>query len=101
MFGGKAVYLNGQLVLYFTAKREPWRGVLVATDREHHASLCAEFAALAPHRILPKWLYLPEAGEAFERVAVRLVALARSGDPRIGVAPKARRSGRRTSRRGL
>ena len=60
MFSGKATYFGGKLMLYFTAGEEPWRGVLVCTDRVHHVSLLAEFPELAPHPILPKWLYLPE-----------------------------------------
>ncbi|MFA5057837.1 MAG: hypothetical protein WC485_06960, partial [Opitutaceae bacterium] len=64
MFGGKSVYLDGKLMLYFTAKEEPWRGVLACTDRAHHASLRAEFPALAPHPVLPKWLYLPESADS-------------------------------------
>ncbi len=91
MFGTKAVYLDGKLVLCFAAGEEPWRGVLVGTDRAHHASLMAEFPALAPHSILPKWLYLPETHDDFEKVAVRLVGLSRRRDPRIGVAPKPRK----------
>jgi hypothetical protein len=88
MFGGKAAYLDGKLMLYFTAKEEPWRGLLVCTDRAHHESLLAEFPALARHPVLPKWLYLPESSSSFERVAERVVALARRRDPRIGVSPK-------------
>ena len=85
MFGGKAAYLDGKLMLYFTAKEEPWRGLLVCTDRDHHASLMAEFPVLSRHPILPKWLYLPESSDDFEVAAERLVALARRRDPRIGV----------------
>jgi hypothetical protein len=98
MFGGKAAYLDGRMVLYFCAKEEPWRGVLVGTDRSHHATLRAEFAALAPHPVLSKWLYLSEAHDDFEPVAAQLVRLARARDPRIGVAPrpKKRRGGART-----
>ncbi len=88
MFGGQSVYLDGNLMLYFAAKKEPWRGMLVCTDRVHHATLQRDFPELAPHPVLPKWLYLPEASDSFERTAARLVALARQRDPRIGVAPK-------------
>jgi hypothetical protein len=101
MFGGKAAYLDGRLMLYFTAGEEPWRGVLVCTDRIHHAALLAEFPELAPHPILPKWLYLPETASAFERVAERLVALARRRDPRLGVDPRLKKRsprGRRARR---
>jgi len=88
MFGTKAVYLDGKIMFCFAAKEEPWRGVLVCTDHPHHASLQAEFPSLAPHPVLPKWLYLLEAHHDFERDATRLVTAGRRRDPRIGVAPK-------------
>jgi hypothetical protein len=88
MFGAKAAYLDGKLMLCFCAGEEPWRGVLVCTAREHHAALLAEFPALSPHPILPKWLYLPESTDSFESVATKLVTLARRRDSRLGVAPQ-------------
>jgi hypothetical protein len=91
MFGTRVAYLDGKLVLCFAAKEEPWRGILVCTERAHHESLVASFPALAPHPVLGKWLYLPEAADAFERVAGQLVALARQRDPRIGVVAGAKR----------
>lgn len=91
MFGGKAAYLDGRLALYFCLKEEPWRGVLVCTDRERQASLVEVFSLLRPHPVLPKWLYLSEAEEAFETQAKTLVKLARARDPRIGVEPKPKR----------
>jgi hypothetical protein len=91
MFGAKAVYLRGKLVLCFCHRDEPWRGLLVCTERTNHASLLAEFPALGPHPILPKWLYLPTASNAFDRVATRLVHRARQRDPRIGIIPPARK----------
>lgn len=91
MFGAKAVYLDGKLMLCFCHGDEPWRGLLVCTFREHQASLLADFPALAPHPILPKWLYLRADAAAFDRVAPRLVELARRRDPRLGVTPSPRR----------
>lgn len=92
MFGAKAVYLDGKIVLCFCASNEePWAGVLVCTDRDRQPALCAEFPTLTPHTILPKWLYLPESDAAFERTARRLVQLARQRDPRLGVVPKPRK----------
>jgi hypothetical protein len=90
MFGSRVAYLDGKLVLCFSAREEPWRGLLVGTERAHHASLVAQFPSLTPHPILPKWLYLAESADDFERTAERLVALAGERDPRIGVAPKAK-----------
>ncbi len=88
MFGAKAVYLDGKLMCCFMAKEEPWRGVLVCTEHAHHAALMADFPELVPHSILPKWLYLPESAESFERTATRMVELARRRDLRIGVVPR-------------
>lgn len=101
MFGAKAVYLGGKLMLCFCAKAEPWLGVLVCTAREHHDSLTRDFPALRPHPILPKWLYLPDSVASFEAVAEKLVRLVRQRDPRIGVEPGARRPSKTgaTSRR--
>jgi hypothetical protein len=90
MFGTRAAYLDGRLVLCFAARPEPWRGVLVATDRSRHAALRADWPELAPHPVLPKWLYLPESADGFERVAEKLVQLVRRRDPRIGVVPAPR-----------
>ncbi len=91
MFGAKAAYLDGKLALCFCAGEEPWRGLLVCTDRSRHASLIAEFPELTRHAVLPKWLYLPESADTFERSATILVSHARHRDPRIGVASKPRK----------
>ena len=105
MFGCRAVYLHGRMVLCLAAKREPWLGVLVPTDRAHHAGLIAERPALRPHAVLAKWLYLPESVASFERDAAWLVERARAGDPRVGIAPgESRQSGRKradSGRQGL
>ncbi|GAB1489581.1 hypothetical protein MASR2M8_20340 [Opitutaceae bacterium] len=91
MFGGKAVYVRGRFVLFLVSKEEPWRGVLVPTEREHQPSLIQDFPALSPHEVLPKWLYLPEAAGSFERDASELVRRIRSADLRIGIEPAVRR----------
>ena len=62
--------------------------------------MLAEFPSLRPHTILGKWLYLPETAETFERDARRLVQLARSGDPRLGVAPSSRKKRKQVRVRG-
>ena len=100
MFGAKAVYLDGKLQLCFMAKREdPWRGVLIGTNHEHHGSLVEEFPSLKIHPVIPKWLYLSEADD-FESVAQRLVKLVQRRDPRIGVeaSSKKKRIGGRKSK---
>ncbi|MCF7689677.1 MAG: hypothetical protein K9M98_02525 [Cephaloticoccus sp.] len=89
MFGGKAVYLHGRFVLFLADKEEPWRGLLVPMEREHHAAVVADLTTLSPHPVLPKWLYLPEAADSFEADARWLVERLRQRDPRIGIVPPA------------
>jgi len=88
MFSGLAVYLDGRMVLYLADRAEPWRGVAVPMEREQQAALIADCPALAPHSQLPKWLYLPESAETFERDAQWIVARIRQRDPRIGIVPQ-------------
>ncbi|QYM80209.1 hypothetical protein K0B96_06225 [Horticoccus luteus] len=99
MFGTKAVYLDGKMMLCFSAGEEPWRGLLACTDRTRHEALVAEFPSLAPHAILPKWLYLPESTDTFERTAAALVNLVRRRDPRLGIIPSPKKSPRSSARR--
>lgn len=98
MFGAKTVYLDGKLVAGFMAKEEPWRGMLVCTEREQHAALVGDFPELKPHPVLPKWLYLPESADSFERTATRLVELARRRDPRIGITPRPKKRNKQETR---
>lgn len=91
MFGGVGAYVNGRLTLALFAGEEPWNGILVATSRESHAALIAEWKQLRSHPVLGKWLYLSQANPAFERVATAVVRAIRREDPRIGVEPKPRK----------
>jgi len=91
MFGAKAVYLHGLMMLCCSAGQEPWRGVLICTDRTRHAALIKDFPSLGPHSVLPKWLYLPECAADFEMTAGKLLNLARQRDPRIGIVPNLRK----------
>ena len=91
MFGTKAIYLEGKLLFCFATKTEPWRGVLIATSRHHHASLTEEIPVLSPHPLLAKWLYLSDSSHEFEKWAKHLIRLAQRRDLRIGVFPKPKR----------
>jgi len=88
MFGGKAAYLDGKLMLYFTAGEEAWRGVLACTDRVHMRRCWRSFPSCRRIRSFRSGLYLPESADRFESVAERLVSLARRRDPRLGVSPQ-------------
>ena len=91
MFGAEVIFLNGRQVLALIAGDEPWNGLLVCTSREFHASLMKGYPALKSHAVLGKWLYISQADAEFEEVALTVRDLARTGDPRIGIEPKARK----------
>ncbi len=89
MFGETACYLKGRLVLVLCARdEEPWRGVLLPTEREFHASLMKEYPELSPHPVLGKWLYLQEREERFEETANAFIERILAGDQRFGIEPK-------------
>lgn len=88
MFGCQAIYRRGRFVIGLADKQDPWCGVLVPTEREHHASLQAEYPMLTSHPVLGKWLYLSRSHESFEEIAVRLTEAIQRGDLRIGIEPK-------------
>lgn len=88
MFGCRAVYLHGRLVLVLCSGKEPWNGLLVPTDHQFHDDIRKDFEGVVRHPVLKKWLYLPEAYEDFETAASNIVEAIRSNDLRFGVEPK-------------
>ncbi len=101
MFGARGCYLHGRLVLVLAARKEPWRGLLIPTEKRNHGSLQAELPGLMVHKVLAKWLYLPEVSEDFEETASRLIDLIKEEDPRVGVLPKPRKPRSGKSKRGV
>ena len=91
MFGCRAIYLHGRLMLVLCSGEEPWNGLLIATDHEFHDSIRDDFDYVVQHPVLKKWLYLPEASEDFESVSSEIVEAIRIGDQRFGVEPKERK----------
>jgi len=91
MFGCLACYLRGKLVLVLGDKEDPWNGILLPTDHEHHESLIREIPSLHKHPVLGKWLYLSEKSDRFEEDSERITKLILLGDSRIGVEPKKKR----------
>jgi hypothetical protein len=97
MFGSDAAYIDGLLCLVAADRDAPWNGLLVCTSQERHAALINEMPALRPHPVLGKWLYVPQEDPAFEIVAEKLTALVLARDPRVGVEPKPRNRGRKST----
>lgn len=104
MFGGLTVYWEGRQVLFLcedphqthykdTDYHFPiWNGVLLPTEREHHASLKEQYPSLQNHVVLPKWLYLPLSAEDFDEVFPQFIKKIERLDPRFGIQPKARKT---------
>jgi hypothetical protein len=87
MFGALACYHRGRLKFVLCDDETPWNGVLVATERAHHASLISEFPLLKEHPVLGKWLYLAAETDGFDGTARRVVIAALRDDERVGVVP--------------
>ena len=94
MFGGLAAYVHERLMLVLVEPtktgRWKWHGVLVGTAHEHHASIRADFPALAPHGVLRKWLYIDSADRQFESTMEAVAQRMARNDRRFGVVPRAR-----------
>ncbi len=92
MFGCLACYLHGRLSLLLASGDEPWNGLLIPTDHQFHEAIRQDFTGVLRHPVLKKWLYLPVSDDNFETEAMELVEAIRLNDPRLGVAPKERKS---------
>ncbi|MBF0559082.1 MAG: hypothetical protein HQL08_09910 [Nitrospirae bacterium] len=95
MFGCLAIYLHGRMVLLMCEGEEPWNGLLLPTEHEHHKSILNEFSNVVQHPVVKKWLYLPEDIEYFESSASDVVNTIEGNDPRFGVEPKERKPSKR------
>ena len=100
MFGGLAAYLFGRMMLILVEPtktgRWQWHGVLICTEFAHQPAIVKEFAELAPHEILKKWLYIDSRQENFESVMEAVARAMARDDKRFGIRPaggsRARRS---------
>ena len=94
MFGGLAVYLFGRqmMVLVEPTKtgRWKWHGVLLCTERMHHAAILDAFRQLVPHDVLKKWLYIDSRHPDFEPTMERVAQAMARNDPRFGIHPRKR-----------
>lgn len=97
MFGCKAVYVGPKIVLILRerAPADDDNGVWVATEFEHHASLRAQLRSLRSINVFgpgeSAWQCIPSDGDRFEEEVLRVCAMIRAGDPRIGRVPGAKK----------
>ena len=90
-----AVYLFGRQMMLLVEPtrtgRWKWHGILICTEHAHQPAIIEEFAQLAPHDILKKWLYIDSRHEDFEPTMERVaIAIARD-DQRFGIHPRPRK----------
>ena len=99
MFGGLAAYLFGRQMLLLVeptkSGRWKWRGALVCTGHEHHASIQAEFPVLMPHQVLQKWLFIDSTHEDFESTMEAVAKKIAMNDQRFGILTKSPKTGNR------
>ncbi|HMK44841.1 MAG TPA: hypothetical protein VK445_11960 [Dissulfurispiraceae bacterium] len=95
MFGCRAVYLHGRLMLVLASGDEPWNGLLIPTEHRFHDAIRKDFADVEQHPVLKKWLYLRQSAENFENTAADIVEAIRLNDERFGVELK-----EKTARKG-
>jgi hypothetical protein len=97
MFGCLAVYVGPKIVLVLRDKNvpNPDNGVWLATTKEHHESLRADFPHMRSIAALGSgvtgWQVLPASAPDFEEAALHACDLVIAGDPRIGKVPKSKK----------
>lgn len=91
MFGCTAVYVGPRIVLILRQRGDGDDGVWVATTHVHHASLRAELPSLRTITVFGQaessWQNLPADGAHFEDEVMRVCALVRASDVRVGRLP--------------
>src|SRR5215472_11418020 len=99
MFGCHAVYVDEKIMFVLRERGDPScdDGVWLATTPAHHEELRRGFPSMRSISVLAAgrvtgWQVLPAASDDFEASVLRACALVRSGDLRIGKAPKVRGS---------
>jgi hypothetical protein len=98
MFGCTAVYVGEKIVFCLREKKDSPHdnGVWIATTKEHHASLRRELPSMRSIEVFgvgeTGWQVLPAAASDFEESVLRVCALVRAGDARIGKVPLPKRA---------
>lgn len=100
MFGGFAYYLGEKIVLLiFESDDVRWNGLMFPVERGYQEKALAKFPDLAPHRILPKWLYLPLATEGFEELVPEIIREVLRPNSFWGSIPKPKGKKAKTSKK--
>ena len=94
MFGCHAIYIQNKIVLMLRLKEQHAydNGVWVASLPEHWDALKREFPSLRTIKLfgetVSSWQNLPHDADDFEESVLKICALVRKNDARIGKIPK-------------
>lgn len=95
MFGCYGVYIGDKIVLALRSRDSHTddNGVWIATKSEHHAGLKKILPSMRSVYVLgggsdTNWQIIPEQADDFEESVMKLCALIKKNDPRIGNVPK-------------
>jgi hypothetical protein len=105
MFGCLAIYAGDKIVGVLRDKDSASvdNGMWLATTKEHHQSLQADFPNMRSIGVLGKgvtgWQILPAEAPDFEEAALRACEFILAGDPRIGKVPASKRVPRKPGTR--
>lgn len=97
MFGCQAVYVGPKIMLILRDRGadDEDNGVWVATEVAHQASLRAQLPSLRAIKLFgpgeSAWQCLPSDADRFEDEVLRVCAMIRAADPRIGRVPGAKK----------
>lgn len=97
MFGSHAVYVDGKIcfILRSRTSAPEDNGVWVVSPEEHVEQLARDFPSLRriqhlkrhSSKGIPTWRVMPEDADDFEESVLKMCAMVRAGDPRIGKIP--------------
>lgn len=98
MFGCYGVYVGEKIVLALRSKDSHTNdnGVWIATKPEHHADLKKILPSMRSIYVLgggseTNWQIIPEQADDFEESVMKVCALIKKGDARIGNIPKSKK----------
>lgn len=98
MFGCYGVYIGDKIVIALRSRDSYTddNGVWIATKPEHHAGLKKILPSMRSIQVLgggseTNWQIIPEHVDDFEESVMKLCALIKRGDERIGNVPKSKK----------
>lgn len=103
MFGCKALYYYGKLILVLSESEDDarWQKLLFPCERENHDQVMELYSALVPHEVLGKWLSLSLDHSDFEEVVVSICKRLICRDVLFGVIPPPKKKSKSNKARAV